>query len=65
MIPNAILETKARLGQAMLEEDDRERRNLLASAKASIDWLIDHFNATATAYQSVLHERSHNSKSTL
>lgn len=57
-IPEAIFETKTRLGQAMLTADDRDQRNLLASAKASIDWLIEHYDAMSRAYHLAKNERS-------
>jgi hypothetical protein len=58
-IPQAIFETKAEVGQAMLDEEDRERRRLLAKAKASIDWLTDHLDAVQKAYQLLRSEREY------
>lgn len=57
-IPDAILDIRTRIGHAMLDDDDRERRNLLANAKASIDWLIEHYDVMSRAYHLAKNERS-------
>lgn len=51
IVPPAIADTRRQIADALIDEKDRARRNLLARALATIDWLNEHVQAIDDAYQ--------------
>lgn len=58
IVPPAIADARRQIADALTEENDRARRNLLARALAAIDWLSEHLCAIDDAYRQVRVERS-------
>lgn len=51
IVPPAIADARRQIADALIDEKDRARRNLLARALAAIDWLNEHVRAIDDAYQ--------------
>lgn len=51
VIPPSIDEIREQIADALIDENDRDLRNLLARVKAAIDWLHDHLQTVDAAYQ--------------
>jgi len=51
IVPPAIADARRQIADALIDEKDRARRNLLARALAAIDWLNEHVQAIDDAYQ--------------